>query len=180
MISAADSLQIIRLKPGEMLISREPCQVTTVLGSCLAVTLFNGQLGLAAICHAMLPCLSARETAGLPPPGKYLNHALPVMFEAFRQARLAPEEIEVKMFGGADVLHHFAPKGQSIGSANIHMARYWLSQERLTIKAANVGGALGRKIRFDTRTGEVLHRFVPPGAIFRSANPHLLCGRSES
>jgi chemotaxis receptor (MCP) glutamine deamidase CheD len=43
------------LKPGEVCISREPAVVTTILGSCIAVTMFNERLKIGGICHALLP-----------------------------------------------------------------------------------------------------------------------------
>jgi chemotaxis receptor (MCP) glutamine deamidase CheD len=35
----------IYLKPGDLLITRDPCEVTTVLGSCVAIILFNTATG---------------------------------------------------------------------------------------------------------------------------------------
>ena len=48
-------LPVITLKPAELFISERPAIVRTVLGSCVAVTMYDRQLGIAAICHALLP-----------------------------------------------------------------------------------------------------------------------------
>jgi len=45
----------IFLKPGELCVCDRPTQVSTILGSCIAVTIFNQRLRVGAICHALLP-----------------------------------------------------------------------------------------------------------------------------
>lgn len=153
-----------RLKPSELVICRDAREITTVLGSCVAITMFNSRLGLAAMCHAMLPCPATDKRSGntLSTPFKYLSEALPAMMVAFHRAGVSPSEIEVKMFGGGQVLGRRleASNPQSIGPANIRMARELLQELQLTVKAANVGGNRGRKIVFNTETGEVFHKYL--------------------
>lgn len=159
-------LSSLRLKPGELFIGREPAEITTVLGSCVAVTLFHLRSGLAAICHAMLPCPHpCPDTDTLKvgdQPFKYVCYAIPEMAAAFRRAGVPAAEIAAKMFGGANVLgtRGESPSSQSVGPANVRLARRLLQQEGLTLKASNVGGQRGRKLVFNTLTGEVLHKHL--------------------
>lgn len=162
MIEPPPELTPVCLKPGELLISRDPFEVTTVLGSCVAVTMFSHRLSLAAICHAMLPspypCHCGDQ--GLQ-AYKYVIHAVPDMIKAFRRAAINSEEIEVKMFGGANVLRQGEDwTASGIGHENVQLARRLLAQENLAIKASNVGGRLGRKIVFNTLTGQVFHKHL--------------------
>lgn len=160
---APPKLVTIRLKPGELLICHEPCEVTTVLGSCLAVTMFNARLSLAAICHVMLPDpgLGCRPDTTPDCPFKFVSTAIPAMTDAFRRASARPEEIEVKMFGGGNVLVQSGPgEGRGIGQANIQLAELLLQRANLRIKAYSVGGHCGRKIVFNTLTGEVFHKHL--------------------
>jgi len=53
------------LQPGELLVTQEPQWVITLLGSCVAVTMFNARFRLAAICHGLLPA-AARQGYALP------------------------------------------------------------------------------------------------------------------
>ena len=71
MSPAHTRLAPLRLKPGELLICREPHEVTTVLGSCVSITMFNARLGLAAICHAMLPSPGPQVRAEDSPPKQF-------------------------------------------------------------------------------------------------------------
>jgi chemotaxis protein CheD len=147
------------LQPGELLITTKPQWVITLLGSCVAVTMFNARFNIAAICHSMLPDISPRD-ADTDQPFRYLSRAIPTMAERFLRHGLKPEEVEVKMFGGANVIDMggLAHDDRWIGTSNVTSARQLLEAGRFRIKAQNVGGDCGCKIVFNTRNGEVLHK----------------------
>ena len=147
------------LQPGDLLICREPCVVTTVLGSCIAVTFFSARLKLAAICHAMLPFpLPGHSESSIPRqlPWKYVSGALPELMRCFLPSG-PRSDVEVKIIGGARVLQTTAAASarESVGSANIACARRLLSEAGFAICARDVGGTMGRKVVFDTRSGDV-------------------------
>ena len=154
----------VQLKPGELLIAHKPSLVTTVLGSCVAVTMFNARFSLGAICHAMLPQPGREETLSETDPTrfKYVNYAVSFMVSAFRQAGLCADEVDVKLFGGGNVIGPEIDllERPGIGSANVRMVRQLLQQESFRISASNVGGRRGRKIVFSTHTGKVLHKHL--------------------
>jgi chemotaxis protein CheD len=87
---------------------------------------------------------------------------IPAMLERFRSAGLESREIEVKVFGGANVIHlGGAPSHDRwIGTANVAAARLLLRHAKLTISCGRVGGNQGCKIVFNTQTGEVLHKHL--------------------
>jgi chemotaxis protein CheD len=152
----------VRLKPGDLVVCREPRQIVTILGSCIAVTMFNARLGLAAMCHAMLPAPNFQHSADeAAMPFKFVSTAVPAMAAEFRRAHIQPHEVEVKIFGGANVIAGSAASGRiGIGYANVHHARQLILEEGFQIKAANVGGLRGRKIIFHTQSGRVLHKHL--------------------
>ncbi|MGA2108628.1 MAG: hypothetical protein ABSH25_13400 [Syntrophorhabdales bacterium] len=43
------------LKPGEIYVGEEPAEISTILGSCVSVTMFSKRVRVGAICHALLP-----------------------------------------------------------------------------------------------------------------------------
>lgn len=150
------------LQPGELLVTHEPLWIVTLLGSCVAVTMFNARFHLAAICHAMLPKPQGKASPG---PNadhhfRYVSHVIPAMVERFTQLGLAPNEVEVKMFGGGNVIDLGGDPhdDRSIGDANIAQARQLLRAARFQIRGENVGGNRGCKILFNTQTGQVLHK----------------------
>jgi chemotaxis protein CheD len=161
--AATRALPRAHLDPGCMIVTREPQVVSTVLGPCVAVTMFDRSAGLAAICHAMLPHGRRERSRSDGASLRYVELVLPLMLEHFTRAEIALEEIELKMFGGATVLasptdgsgRHF-----DVGAANVASARRFLREHGLALAAENTGGFTGRKILFNTATGDVLHRHL--------------------
>jgi chemotaxis protein CheD len=152
-------LRQIFLRPGELAVCAEPCLVTTLLGSCVAVTLYCARLNIGGICHALLPQPGAWQTLSetMAEPYRYVSLAIPTMLKTLGDYRVAVEELEVKLFGGANVFaqHTEAEPSNGIGHSNVACARQWLASSRLTIKRSHTGGVFGRKLRFNTATGEV-------------------------
>lgn len=159
----APPLPQFNLKTGGLLVTQEPQWVVTVLGSCVAVTMFNARLHLAAICHAALPQLPhhGREAMDSATRLRYLSHVIPAMTHEFASRGLRPAEVEVKLFGGGNVLkigRHRPAGTDSIGEANIAMARHLLTAARYHITALQVGDARGCKLMFNTHSGEVFYK----------------------
>ncbi len=151
------------LNAGGLVITSDPQWVLTVLGSCVSVTFFCPHPRLAAICHAMLPePRDASPASRLAEPYRFLSLALPAMLDAFHRRNLGANDIEVKVFGGANVLQGGPGRAQDlwVGNANILAARRHLTAAGLTIRAENVGGIRGRKIIFNTHSGDVLHKHL--------------------
>ncbi len=153
----------VYLKPGELYFSRTPAVVTTVLGSCVSATFFHRPTGLAAICHAIHPkCAQSAHAAGCPADcGIRFRYPVCAVVAISRQIALHQvrlREIEVKLFGGAALMGQFRrdPLANSLGQQNVEAAMEAISNCGLILQAADVGGALGRKIIFDTSSGEVL------------------------
>lgn len=153
----------VHLSPGQLLVTREAKIIATVLGSCVTVTMFDPNSALAAICHAMLAEPQATESLSPRDPHRfrYVTHVLPAMIGAYRRAGILPRTIEVKLFGGANVIgESHAVDPHWIGGANVAAARRVLEHADLVIAAENTGGQRGRKILFNTATGEVLHKHL--------------------
>nr|AUN37522.1 chemotaxis protein CheD [uncultured bacterium] len=167
MIALTEQLPQRHLRPGELVITHEPTLIVTLLGSCVAVTMFSALHGLAAICHAMLPRPGRRLHAGNVPADrfKYLSEAVPYMAAQFRRHGVCPATVEVKMFGGAHVTLHPHPgpiDPRHIGNTNVVTARELLAAEGMQVAAANVGGVRGHKLIFDTTNGRVRHKHLGP------------------
>ncbi len=153
----------VHLKPGELIICQEPNLIVTVLGSCVSVTMFNRRTRIAAICHAMLPDPKSSGAADEEASRyRYVSEVLPEMCSHFGQAGLSAEQVEVKLFGGGNVISmaEESPSERWIGSANVRRAREILRHAGYSIRASNVGGTNGRKILFNTDTGEVMHKHL--------------------
>jgi len=145
----------VYLKPGEVFVSRTPTLVSTVLGSCVSITLFDPETRMGAMCHAMLPHGTADEL-------RYVDSAVGFMFDRLSALSGRSGGFEVKLFGGADVL---VPSGRtngslSVGRQNVDAALQVIERLGLRLTSFDTGGERGRKIFFCSGTGEVFMRPV--------------------
>jgi len=145
----------IYLKPGEVVIARKPVLVSTVLGSCVAVTLFSPDCGFGAICHAMLP-----NSAGQSEDLRYVDSALLHIYRKAQEFGAVNKHLVVKLFGGARVLNIGSAEstGYSIGEQNVARALEVIASLGLAVAGEDTGGLVGRKLYFCTRDGDVYLR----------------------
>ena len=153
----------IFLRPGQVFFTNRPSVVTTVLGSCVSVTMFSADHRCGAICHAILP-----EEKDPGDACRYVDSSIMKMLRAFSRNGIDYSRIEVKLFGGSDVLPVVEAGKQraTVGQQNIEAAMRVIERERLNLAASDLGGVRGRKILFRTHTGEILlkrlHRVERP------------------
>lgn len=90
------------LQPGEIHLARSPAILKTVLGSCVGVTFWSPRLGLGALCHGVLPKCppGVRDAEGY----RYVDFAITDLARQFESYGALRGEVQVKVFGGADVL----------------------------------------------------------------------------
>jgi chemotaxis protein CheD len=143
----------VYLKPGEVYLSSMPARVSTVLGSCISVTLFHRASGLGGICHAVLP--EGRETKSRGGGLRYVDGAIGYLLEEFLKAGIRFDRLEAKLFGGAAMMVSRQRHDLSVGRQNVAVAQQVLKTSGVDISAADVGGTEGRKIVFLTHTGVV-------------------------
>ena len=150
----------VYLKPGEAIISNNAAIVSTVLGSCVSITMFNLQWKIGAICHNLLPICRDKSMCGdnCPEAFRYVECTIKRMVTEFTSRGINKSAIEVKLFGGADMFKPNAGKNNSItvGKQNIETAIKMLGDFGLKIVTSDTGGSRGRKIIFYTQTGQVL------------------------
>lgn len=152
----------IYLQPGETIICREPALVSTILGSCVAVTMHSPSTGCSAICHALLPGTGPEKT-----DHRYICSAISHIYNQLSLLK-ASKDLEVKLFGGAAVLERpTASNRDCIGSQNVEDACNCLKELGLELTKSDTGGIKGRKLFFFTQNGDV---YLRPAGARRSPN----------
>ena len=146
------------LKPGEILLTANPRTITTVLGSCVSVTLRDPASGLSAICHAVLPDSQAHPRSRRYPDSYYVDAAVRRMLKEFASRGIGSSRLQISLLGGA------AQNGGrfAVGHGNIQSALKVLAEHNLSPNHIDVGGRQGRKVDFDTATGQVASRRLKP------------------
>jgi len=177
MTAPPSSVPYFFLKPGELVIAEQPCVVSTLLGSCVAVTMVSRRIGVGAICHALLPSCKAKDQCDCPERFRQVDCAIRGMIAEFVRRGVPCSGIEAKIFGGAEMFHTDRGEdgGDSVGRQNVAKAREVLAVEGVRVAACDVGGLQGRKIFFCTDSGEVFLRRLN-GRTYRQAS--LPSGRS--
>ncbi|HAN19342.1 MAG: chemotaxis protein CheD [Bacteroidetes bacterium GWC2_33_15] len=150
-----DNLGSHFLYPAELYASKEPFQINTILGSCVAVCLWDRTLNYGGMCHYMLPYWNGE---GLASP-KYGNIAIEKLLEKMYSFGCNKMNIVAKVFGGGEVIETKSPQFH-IGERNIKLALEVLEEKKISIISSSLGGKQGRKIIFYTHTGEVKQRYV--------------------
>lgn len=147
------SLRSQYVLPGQVFASAEPTRYVTVLGSCVAVCLYDTVRGVGGINHYLLPGTPVnpeeREPLrwGVPSIAKLLDL---VLAEGARRASL-----QAKVFGGAQITAREVPSHMRIGERNVETALEELKRLQIPVMNQSLGGAAGRKIIFESHTGMV-------------------------
>jgi chemotaxis protein CheD len=162
-------LPVVYLKPGEVHFSEKPAVVMTLLGSCISLTMFSARLGLGGICHVLLPRCREDSCPGCCDESyHYVDCCIMGMVERFAWMGVARSELEIKVFGGSDILVTNGRENHaSVGRQNITVARKTLQREGLKVSASHIGGTFGRKIFFFTHTGAVFMKRIQRNVLSR-------------
>jgi chemotaxis protein CheD len=149
----------IYLHPGDSYVARQPAVIRTILGSCVGVTFWSGRIGAGALCHAQLPRAPARPLTA-EAGRRFVDFAIRDIAREFDGLGARRGEVQVKLFGGADVLQagEESTRKPTVGRMNYETAIEVARAEGLQVVASSLGGTSGLHIQFDTRTGEVLLR----------------------
>lgn len=144
------SFQEYFLRPGYIYISRVPTLVSTVLGSCVAVVLWDKKQELGGMNHFLYPVTrDAREATP-----QFGNVGVKALLRFFLEEGSRKGDLEAQVFGGAH------PEGgdhevMEIGRCNVDVGRQVLLRNGIPIVSEDVGGTKGRKVVYNTKTNEV-------------------------
>jgi chemotaxis protein CheD len=151
------------LYPAALFASKTPHLVTTILGSCVAVCVYDPVIKVGGINHFMLPLWNGQ---GLASP-KYGNIAIERLLEKMLSLGCSKNNLQAKVFGGGEVIQTSVTQF-NIGARNIKLAIEMLDELKIPVIGQSVGGKLGRKILFNTETFEVKQKYIQKSIIGES------------
>lgn len=141
------------LYAGEYFASPNDIMISTVLGSCVAVCLYDEENGVGGLNHFMLPenvqlsessRIYTRDT-------KYGIHAMDMLINAVLKKGAQKENLQAKIFGGATYVNG----NSDIGKNNVRFAEKYLYLEDIKLISKDDGGTEARKLFFYPKTGKV-------------------------
>lgn len=138
--------------------SGEPIIIRTLLGSCIAVCLYDPNRHAGGMNHFMLPHGSCRD--GDQEATRFGAYAMDRLVAAVMKAGGDRGRLVAKVFGAAHVLGIFESKS-SVPQQNIAFIQTYLKREGFPVAAEDLGGYDPRDVRFHTSTGRAFVRKVP-------------------
>jgi len=141
--------QKVYLMPGESFASKRPFEISTLLGSCVAVCLYDERGKFGGMNHYMLP--SGNHQTKLE---KYGDYSIQKLYEGMLIKGSRPEHLTASVIGGAAVTS-FLGSGMNIAEKNIKLAFDFLSKLNLNISLKEVGGHRGRRLSFQNWNNKI-------------------------
>ncbi len=139
----------VYVSPGGFSVARTPTAISTVLGSCVSVCLWDPERQIGGLNHFLLPHWNEGGAAAW----RYGNTAVDGLIEALVACGARLGNLQAKLFGGARVLSAMPGAEGHLGRRNVEVAEENLRRRAIPIVSSAVGGERGRKVIFHTDDG---------------------------
>ncbi len=136
------------LEPGYIFLATQPAVISGVLGSCVAVCIYDARRKIGGMNHFRYPVTRNKAEA----TALYGNVATLTLIRMMRNEGSKIKHLKAQIIGGA---YNPEISSQNIGRENIHIARQVLRQHRVAVISEDVGGQQGRKVVFNTHVNEL-------------------------
>lgn len=146
----------VYLHPGQLLVSASPRAVSTILGSCVAVCLYDPRREVGGINHFLLPT----HAGDARPSPRFGDVAMRTLLEDVLSRGARREHLRAGVYGGACVLEAFRSGAGHLGERNAEVALEFLYAQRILVERDETGGTRGRKLVFHTDDGTTLVKTI--------------------
>ena len=138
------------LLPGELIVTQDTLKISTILGSCVAVCLYDRDRRIAGMNHYMLPINNNND----PNRFRFGDTSLDYMLSQMIKIGAQKNKIIARVYGGSSMFMNTGP-GFNIGRQNVEVALEFLKDNIIQIRSEETGGKTGRKVIFDTSAGVI-------------------------
>jgi chemotaxis protein CheD len=145
------------LYPGQLFVSQEGAQISTILGSCAAVCMWDWRKKIGGMNHYLLP-EGEGDSAN---PYRYGNNANAALLKQLVSLGCDVKDLKGKIFGGASAFS--ADPGNSLGAQNVKLAEEFLQELRIPLLLMDVNGKRGRRLTFHTDDGTTYIKIFEQG-----------------
>ncbi len=137
------------LIPGTIFAAAQPFAISTIVGSGVALCLWDSAHAVGGANHFMLP--QGPEDSGN--ATRYANVANPALLQRLLDLGAERETLEAKIFGGSLPQLTFGNGGNRLGERNVEVVTRFLNLNGIRLVRSEVGGIRGRKLVFHTDDG---------------------------
>mgnify|MGYP001157891598 FL=1 len=156
LVADSDCSGELLLMPGQLYFGKAPPSIRTLLGSCVALTLWHPTRRIGGMCHYLLP--ERRRSPDQQRDGRYGTEALEVLIDMLQRQGTRASEYEAHLYGGADTLPDHVTHKTQVGVRNIEVGWGLVDQHGFQLVGVDVGDNVPRTVRLDLRSGEVQMR----------------------
>lgn len=135
--------------------------ITSSLGSCVAVALYDPASRVAGLGHILID--RAPSPGGDEHPGWYADTGIPALLREMTALKACPTRMRAHIAGGADMFPSISGAVIPVGMRNIQAVRAALLGLGIPILAEDVGGFCARKLRLEVATGKSTAWAYGPG-----------------
>jgi chemotaxis protein CheD len=136
------------LQPGQLYVGTRPTAIATILGSCVAVCLWDAHKGIGGMNHFMLPIPAGTNITS----ARFGDVAMEQLVSRLRDAGARLPLLRARVFGGACMFAEMKSPDH-LGQKNVNLALESLRRYGIEIVETETGGNRGRKLTFHTDTG---------------------------
>lgn len=165
--------QDLNLLAGQAYFGNQASRIRTLLGSCVAVTLWSPQRRLGGMCHFLLPTRPHASNGGR--DARFGDEAIEILVDALLHAGTKPQEYEAHLYGGADTLPGQGGKSFNVGERNIEQGWGLIDRYGFSLQGVDVGDCVPRHVSLSLVDGQVdMRRGEPMKKSAPAAKPVLL------
>jgi chemotaxis protein CheD len=139
----------VYLHPGQLFVSVQFSAVTTILGSCVSLCLWDPVTKIGGVNHYLLPFWVGDNLAS----PRFGTVAIETLIEKVISLGARKTRLRAKLFGGACVIEAFRERDNHIGIVNARLAEDLLRVHGIPVVEQDVAGRRGRKLMFYTDDG---------------------------
>lgn len=154
----------IFLLPGEFYFGNDYQTIKTLLGSCVAITMWNRRLKVGGMCHFKLPYKPNKFSLVL--NGNYGDDAIHLFIQNMNQYMLKPRDMRVGVYGAGNMFKEVIKDDfRSVSVQNIELVHTLLPEHGFVIHNESLGGNISRRISLDLDSGEVIQKSLRSGSV---------------
>jgi chemotaxis protein CheD len=146
----------LNLLAGQLWFGHEAQSISTLLGSCVAITLWHPARRIGGMCHFLLPQRQRRPD--LPRDGRFGDEALDMLVEAITRCGARCADFEAHLYGGADTMPDRVGAKLNIGERNVEQGWSLIEHHGFVLHGVDVGDQVPRHVSLTLATGEVAMR----------------------
>lgn len=146
---------MVKIFAGDWYVTKDPGEcMATILGSCVAACIRDPILGIGGMNHFLLP--GEDNKIHTTDAARYGVYAMESLLNGIFSLGGRKERLEVKVFGGGNVINNSA----KIGSKNARFVRDFLRTEGYRIMSEDLEGTHPRRVHYYPATGKVMMRLL--------------------